>query len=257
MAIISAEFVPEPPKAFEWNLPRIWVHQKEHSEERTWAVRILFGFTLIPSILTLLVDLGRYLLFQAGYLNGKSFSLIDLALGKKEEPTAPVEKVATKSHKAASRLLSVPSDDPFVRAALLCHDNATTDGILEAERIHTLLKTSFGALRYIESHQNRLSNVLESEDLENFHIRLQALIEFRQWYEAYSKEVHSQFSKEQWNEIAQKELELAVGFKQFAKHAKGLKPKDPKTGAQAVSYMIWLVQECDSKPYENHDSDAG
>ncbi len=65
---------PSVEKKFEWNVERLFVRNPEHSQSRTWFVRFLGLFIAIP---TLLLDLGRYLAFSVGLVNGKSYSLID------------------------------------------------------------------------------------------------------------------------------------------------------------------------------------
>ncbi len=61
---------------FEWNVEKLFVHNPEHSEARTWFVRII---SLLIGIPTLILDLGRRIAFSLDLVNGKSFSLIDEA----------------------------------------------------------------------------------------------------------------------------------------------------------------------------------
>lgn len=75
--VIEAVFEAASPKRFESNAERIWSHEEGDSKVKTWAVRILFGFTVVPYLLALFVDLGRYMLFKRGYIDGKSWSLIE------------------------------------------------------------------------------------------------------------------------------------------------------------------------------------
>jgi hypothetical protein len=65
------------PTNFEWNVGRLFSREPGKSEARTWAVRILSTLFVLPLVLTAIVDIGRRLAYSAGFVDGKSFSLID------------------------------------------------------------------------------------------------------------------------------------------------------------------------------------
>ncbi|MGB7978201.1 MAG: hypothetical protein WCF19_03455 [Chlamydiales bacterium] len=85
---LAASFEKES-RSFEWNTSRLYHSAEGESQTKTWLVRILSTLLVFPVVLTLLLDLGRYAAFKAGFADGKSFSLIDKA-------SAGVQALATK-----------------------------------------------------------------------------------------------------------------------------------------------------------------